>query len=77
MAFAQGYLWPQNYTRIRHEYSTKPDGNMDISKLKRIKEVRDIKPELTSGTDSIKRMDEPLSCDETYFCFRSDVAKCH
>ena len=26
----------------------KPDGNMDISKLKEIKEVRDIKPELTS-----------------------------
>ena len=25
-----------------------PDGNMDISKLKEIKEVRDIKPELTS-----------------------------
>ena len=40
------YGW--NYTRIRHEYSTKPDGNMDISKLKRNKKYVILKPELTS-----------------------------
>ncbi len=54
----------------------KPDGNMDISKLKEIKEVRDIKPELTS---ELIQLSEWMSHyhDETYFCFRSDVAKCH
>ena len=49
---------------------------MDISKLKEIKEVRDIKPELTS---ELIQLSEWMSHyhDETYFCFRSDVAKCH
>lgn len=59
------------------EVTAEPDAQLDVSKLKKIIEVKDIQPELTSELIALSEWMGSTHVIKTYFYARSDASECY